>query len=102
MKIARKTFAMACLIALAAMGTVSAFADPHPNNGPTTVIGTSGDDVLSGNHGPDVLIGKAGDDRLWGGKGPDTFKCGAGYDVAHNIRDTGNDTFSGCEVVKTT
>lgn len=79
------------------IGLTAASAD----NGPDRVVGTRYDDVLAGGKGPDIIIAKAGDDRLWGGRGPDTFKCGPGFDVAHNIRDTSNDTFSNCEVVKT-
>jgi Ca2+-binding RTX toxin-like protein len=95
-------------------------SEPGPNNGPTLVVGTSGDDrclvgangpdtirglggddVIIGNHGPDVLVGGAGDDRFWGGRGPDIFVCGPGFDRVHNRRATGNDTIDpSCEVVR--
>lgn len=88
------------VIASFLMSTV-AMADDAGGTGPDTVYGTPGDDKLGGNQGPDILIGYGGDDRLWGGKGPDTFFCGPGWDVVHQLKDTGNDTIApSCEVVK--
>jgi Ca2+-binding RTX toxin-like protein len=95
-------------------------SEPGPNNGPTVVLGTSGDDrclvgangpdsikgkggddALIGNHGRDILRGGPGNDRFWGGRGPDTFICGPGFDRVHNRRDTGNDLIDeSCEIVR--
>ena len=45
------------------------------------IIGTQGDDILTGSDANDNLIGKKGDDILTGGLGRDKFKPGKGDDV---------------------
>ena len=58
-------------------------------NGPLTLIGTAGDDILEGGSnndvlrgldGDDVLIGNDGDDQLYGGAGANTLIGGKGND----------------------
>ena len=48
---------------------------------PATVVGTSGDDVLTGTKGPDVIAGLSGDDRIDGLGGADLICGGDGADV---------------------
>lgn len=64
-----------------------------------TIVGTSGDDVLTGTNGPDVIAalqgndvvrGLAGDDVICGGKGNDSIIGGQGFDVLFGAQ--GNDT----------
>ncbi|MBK8071103.1 MAG: putative Ig domain-containing protein [Ramlibacter sp.] len=45
------------------------------------ITGTAVDDVLAGGLGNDVLRGEAGNDTLDGGEGADTLRAGAGNDV---------------------
>ena len=56
----------------------------------TTVLGGTGDDVITGNDyanalsgdsGNDVITGGGGDDRLFGGSGNDRLDAGAGQDL---------------------
>ncbi len=69
------------------------------NGLPATIIGTSGDDVLTGTSGPDVIVGlggndiidglggadticgRSGDDTLIGGSGTDVLRGGTGTDL---------------------
>ena len=44
------------------------------------IIGTTGDDYLTGRKKDDLIQGKAGDDWLTGGKGNDTLSGGTGSD----------------------
>lgn len=46
-----------------------------------TIIGTSGDDVLTGTAGADVIVGLGGRDRIDGLEGADVICGGAGNDV---------------------
>jgi Ca2+-binding RTX toxin-like protein len=46
------------------------------------IIGTDGDDLLSGGHGDDSLAGLAGNDTLIGGLGADQLDGGTGSDTA--------------------
>jgi Ca2+-binding RTX toxin-like protein len=48
---------------------------------PQTIIGTAGNDVLTGGRGDDTLTGLAGNDVLDGGIGSDTMIGGAGNDI---------------------
>jgi Ca2+-binding RTX toxin-like protein len=57
-----------------------------------TLIGTSGDDVITGGDGDDTIDGLAGNDTLDGGLGNDTLIGGSGADVL--IGGGGNDTVS--------
>ena len=77
-------------------GRPGAGAEVHPVgsldgvvNGPLTLIGTAGDDILEGGSnndvlrgldGDDVLIGNDGDDQLYGGAGANTLIGGKGND----------------------
>jgi hypothetical protein len=47
----------------------------------STIIGTSGQDVLQGTSGDDLILGRGGDDFLYGRDGNDTLKGGSGGDV---------------------
>ncbi|HEY0312489.1 MAG TPA: type I secretion C-terminal target domain-containing protein, partial [Allosphingosinicella sp.] len=48
--------------------------------GPTTVGGTPGDDLLFGGSGADTIDGGPGNDTIWGGMGNDTLTGGDGND----------------------
>jgi Ca2+-binding RTX toxin-like protein len=58
---------------------------------PQTVIGTAGNDVLTGGRGDDTLTGLAGNDTLNGGQGHDLLDGGTGTDTMQG--GTGNDTY---------
>jgi Ca2+-binding RTX toxin-like protein len=58
---------------------------------PQTVIGTAGNDVLTGGRGNDTLIGLAGNDMLQGRQGHDLLDGGTGTDTMQG--GTGNDTY---------
>ncbi len=58
-----------------------------------TLVGTPGDDVLTGSGGRDNISGEAGDDILSGRGGPDTLDGGEGDDVLYGLG--GPDTMSG-------
>lgn len=47
----------------------------------TKIIGTNGDDTLSGGTGDDIIDAKAGNDLVYGGGGADSILGGAGNDV---------------------
>ena len=68
----------------------------------TTVLGGTGDDVITGNgyanaltgdSGNDVITGGGGDDRLFGGPGSDRLDSGPGQDYLEG--DDGNDVLTG-------
>ena len=68
----------------------------------TTVLGGTGDDVITGNDyanalsgdsGNDVIAGGDGDDRLFGGPGSDRLDAGSGQDYLEG--DDGNDVLTG-------
>ncbi len=46
-----------------------------------TIVGTGGDDLLTGTSGRDVIMGLGGNDRLVGGNDDDVFCGGAGDDA---------------------
>lgn len=93
-------------------------AGAEKNPGPDTVIGTAGDDYLTGGRSPDVIYGLGGEDSIWGQRAPDEMYGGRGDDDLHgfgsgNTHDlldggpgwdrcvgTERDTFVSCEVVK--
>lgn len=58
-----------------------------------TIIGTSGDDVLSGTAGDDVICGLGGNDTLSGGGGKDILFGGDGDDTLSG--ENGNDNLRG-------
>ncbi|MFN3671067.1 MAG: Ig-like domain-containing protein [Bosea sp. (in: a-proteobacteria)] len=62
-------------------------------DGHETLVGLGGDDTLVGNGGSDRLDGGAGSDTLLGGAGDDTLDGGAGKDLLDG--GAGNDTLSG-------
>ena len=64
---------------LSASGSFRLDVSPHA---PVTLVGTSGNDILSGFSGNDTLDGGAGDDLLRGGAGDDTYvlRRGSGVD----------------------
>jgi len=77
---------------LSASAIQSLLTSTVPTN--QTIIGTSGDDTLTGGDGNDTLIGLAGNDSLSGGNGDDTyqFSSGFGQDTVNELGQTGNDT----------
>ena len=58
-----------------------------------TVVGTPGDDVLSGTSGRDVIVGLGGDDQISGGGGNDVICGGDGDDKL--VGAAGNDLVLG-------
>ncbi len=58
---------------------------------PQTIIGTAGNDALTGGRGDDTLTGLAGNDVLTGGQGHDLLDGGTGTDTMQG--GTGNDTY---------
>jgi CSLREA domain-containing protein len=60
---------------------------------PVDIVGTPGDDELSGGRGPDVFLGLAGDDEFQGSIGNDRACGGPGADLL--IAGPGNDRFWG-------
>ena len=60
---------------------------------PVDIVGTPGDDELSGGRGPDVFLGLAGDDEFQGSVGKDRACGGPGDDLL--IAGPGNDRFWG-------
>jgi Ca2+-binding RTX toxin-like protein len=71
-----------------AVGTVQ-----NGGNGPDTLTGNDGNDILIGGNGPDTLIGNAGDDTLIGGNGTDLLLGNPGDDLLYG--GNGNDTLTG-------
>jgi uncharacterized repeat protein (TIGR01451 family) len=59
-------------------------------NGPDTLTGTGGDDVICGGNGKDVIDGLGGNDIIVGGNGKDTLVGGEGNDtlLGRNGKDT--------------
>lgn len=60
---------------------------------PVNIVGTRGDDELSGGRGPDVFLGLGGDDEFQGSIGNDRACGGGGHDLL--IAGPGNDRFDG-------
>ena len=58
---------------------------------PQTLVGTTGNDILTGGRGDDTLTGLAGNDTLTGGQGHDLLDGGTGTDTMQG--GTGNDTY---------
>ena len=64
---------------------------PAPGNGlvrmcggePATIVGTSGDDVITGTDGPDVIWSGSGRDQIDGLGGDDVICSGAGSDIVN-------------------
>jgi len=100
-------------VLLVALVVTPALAGP----GPDFIVGTAGDDVLTGGTAPDDIYGLEGDDSIWGQKAPDILRGGKGDDDLHGIGSgeapdtllggpgndkcvgTANDTFQSCEVI---
>jgi Ca2+-binding RTX toxin-like protein len=57
------------------------------------VLGTEGDDILSGGSGNDMLCGFGGNDVLYGGSGNDILVGGSGWDQLYG--ESGGDTLYG-------
>jgi Ca2+-binding RTX toxin-like protein len=70
-----------------------AFSVRVGGNGPDTLVGDDGADILLGGNGPDQLSGAGGNDLLCGGTGPDTLSGGAGDDTLDGA--TGPDRLTG-------
>lgn len=60
---------------------------------PVNIVGTRGDDELSGGRGPDGFLGLGGDDEFQGSIGNDRACGGAGHDLL--IAGPGSDRFDG-------
>ncbi len=67
-----------------------------------TIVGTSGDDILSGTAENDVIVGMGGNDHIYGIEGNDTICSGHGNDVIEGgdgedilFGNFGNDSMSG-------
>jgi hypothetical protein len=71
-----------------AVGTVQ-----NGGNGPDTLTGNDGNDILIGGTGEDTLIGNAGDDTLIGGNGTDLLLGNLGDDLLYG--GNGSDTLTG-------
>jgi hypothetical protein len=71
-----------------AVGTVQ-----NGGNGPDTLTGNDGNDILIGGQGQDTLIGNAGDDTLIGGNGTDLLLGNPGDDLLYG--GNGSDTLTG-------
>ncbi|TAL41287.1 MAG: hypothetical protein EPN91_11025, partial [Salinibacterium sp.] len=76
---------------------------------PCTVLGTSGDDILTGTSGADVICGLEGNDTIDGGAGADIVDGGPGNDLLlggtggdYLIGGTGIDTVSYAYITDTT
>lgn len=70
----------------------------------TLILGTSGNDTLTGKNGSDCLVGGEGNDNLYGGQGTDVLIGGAGDDTLDGGQGTdvcyggsGNNSFNKCE-----
>lgn len=72
---------------------VAAAADLSCNGLAATIIGTSGDDVITGTAGDDVIAGLEGNDVIRGGLGNDVICGGPGEDTISG--QGGNDTLFG-------
>lgn len=108
----KKLFVAISLSLLAVTAITSASASPD------VIIGTNGDDHLTGGNSPDIIKGRGGNDSIWGNKGPDRMFGGLGRDSLHgfgsgNTKDylnggpgrdicvgTRHDTFVSCEVIR--
>jgi Ca2+-binding RTX toxin-like protein len=82
------------------LGKVQALAGPEPPTCPgfasdprNQVVGTAGDDVLTGTAGADIICGLGGNDTLRGLRGADLLRGGAGHDLVVGGR--GSDTLRG-------
>ena len=71
----------------------SGAAPPTCKGIPATIVGTSGNDVLSGTPGRDVTVGLTGNDKLSGLAGNDLICGGYGADRLHG--GSGNDSLAG-------
>jgi pimeloyl-ACP methyl ester carboxylesterase len=88
------------LLGLAATATVS--AQVTCNDKVATIVGTAGNDVLTGTKLPDVIAGLGGNDTIAGASGNDTICGGPGNDIisagnGHDFIDggSGDDTLIG-------
>src|SRR4029078_2578105 len=81
------------LLALAAWGTGLPAAAQTCNGLACTIIGTTGNDVLTGTSGPDVICGLSGNDTIFGGGGDDVICGGGGADELHG--EGGSDSLLG-------
>jgi len=69
---------------------------------PATIVGTSGNDIISGTKGDDIIDGLGGNDVIKGGKGDDCLTGGAGNDqlkggwgADEHVGGAGNDSIRG-------
>ena len=68
-------------VALLPLGVATAKKPvPTCDGQPATIVGTNGDDTLTGTPGPDVIVGLKGDDTIRGGLGDDVICGGKGDD----------------------
>lgn len=75
---------------------------------PDTFLGLGGDDLFQGSLADDIACGGRGDDVLWGGPGPDILRGGDGRDLLDGedgvdrcFGGPGRDRFRSCEAQRT-
>src|SRR5688572_27928976 len=83
------------LISLVALAPAPAHADELCFGEPATIVGTDGDDDLTGTSGRDVIVGLGGDDDIWGAYGDDLLCGNGGEDDIWGGQD--NDSLDGGE-----
>jgi Ca2+-binding RTX toxin-like protein len=79
---------MNALLLLAALLLPVAAEEPAPtcHGLPATIVGTAGDDRLSGTPGDDVIVAKDGADEVYAGRGDDVVCGGPGADILFGDR----------------
>jgi uncharacterized repeat protein (TIGR01451 family) len=65
----------------------------RPINQYNLMVGTAGDDVLTGGNGRNLILGLAGDDIITGGNEADCLIGGSGHDIIYGLN--GNDFIAG-------
>ena len=71
-------------LVFAAPSSVQAGSTPTCGGVPATIVGTAGDDTLSGTEDNDVIVGLGGDDLIRGGEGNDLVCGGTGDDSLYS------------------
>ena len=74
----RRVLSLAAVVLLVILSPASSAAAPVPkcDGRPATIVGTSGDDRLTGTNRDDVIVGLEGNDQITGGAGNDII-CGS-------------------------
>ena len=79
-KLAQGTLAVALCVCLLPLAVARAGAGPTCDGRAGTIVGTAGNDRLSGTSSPDVIVGLGGSDTILGADGDDIICGGAGND----------------------